>query len=413
MAAPFTGVTIASYNANPPADDGSAVASNRVTWAGQKTKLTDPLKTAIESINTNLLTAFGKVVGGAGVTTTAISYAVGVSDQGKLVKVTGAGGITITTPDATAVNPFVFALLNNSTGSIVLDGSGTQTVDGALTITIPAGSGAFVFTDGTNWFTAGQNYTRGLPPQSSFKSLSIKVASNTTVTVASDYVTMYDSSGVGLTLAVSGTIDLGSNGAVNKLDAGTIAVNTWYAIWAIAKADGTQGCLASASFTAPTLPSGYTFKARIGAVQTINGSATLYGTWQFGKRAQYVVGLAQTAVTPVIASGSGGTYSATTPTLTSSSVARFVPTTASEIHLYVANSTAGSGAANILVAPSTAYGGTNNGPTGSNGMLYPVWDATGASQMKMASIILETTSIAWASSAAGLVIACNGWTDNI
>lgn len=160
MANPYTSVTVTSYNSNPPADDGSAVPSNRVQWATHKTKIGDPLKTAIEAINTNVNTAIAKLSGGAGILSTATSYTVVAGDQGKTIKAT-ASGITITTPDATVVTaPFKFNVLNLSSGDITLDGSGTQTVDGATTITIPAGSGVAVDTDSSNWFTDGQNFSR-------------------------------------------------------------------------------------------------------------------------------------------------------------------------------------------------------------------------------------------------------------
>src|ERR1041385_296022 len=144
MAAPYTPQAISGYNPTPPADDGSQVVSNRMTWAGVKTELNDPIKTLAESINTAVGTAFGKVIGGVGVTSTAISYAVVAADQGKLVRAT-ASGITITTPDATDVGaPFVFAINNNSSGTITLDGSGTQTIDGSLAATVAAGAGMIV-----------------------------------------------------------------------------------------------------------------------------------------------------------------------------------------------------------------------------------------------------------------------------
>lgn len=156
MGAPYTSVSVSNYNANPPADDGSQTEANRVKWATIKTKLTDPPKTAIESINTNVAAAFGKVVGGAGVTSTAISYQVLSTDQSKLVRASAAG-ITITTPDATGVtSPFAFGVVNDSTGDITLDGSGSQTIDGETALTLGPGDGVLLFTDGSNWFAIGQ-----------------------------------------------------------------------------------------------------------------------------------------------------------------------------------------------------------------------------------------------------------------
>lgn len=250
------------------------------------------------------------------------------------------------------------------------------------------------------------------PPQAAFKNLSIKVATTTTVAVAADAVITTDGT-LSQNTAVSATINLGTNGAANALDTGTIATNSWYAIWVIAKADGTTAGLASLSATAPTMPTGYTYKARVGWVRTINASATLYGTWQLGRRAQYVVGLAQTTVIPVIGSGVTGTFSTTAPTLSAASVAGLVPSTASRISVIASNQWTGTTVSNILVAPSTSYGGANNGPAGVNGQFYPIYVVNGASISVSADILLEGTSIGWCASNAGGAIGCLGWEDNI
>lgn len=158
MASPFTSTTVTNYNANPPADDGSAVAANQVKWSTIKTKLSDPLNTFASAVNSALTSAFAKLIGSAGILSTGISYSVLSADQGKLIKAT-ASSITITTPDATDVqSPFSFSVLNNSSGSVTVDGFSAQTVDGAASITVPAGGGVRLETDGTNWFTDGQNF---------------------------------------------------------------------------------------------------------------------------------------------------------------------------------------------------------------------------------------------------------------
>ena len=50
----YSEVTVSGYNASPPPDDGSTGASNQVTWAAIKTKLTDPLNTAIAAVDDNV-----------------------------------------------------------------------------------------------------------------------------------------------------------------------------------------------------------------------------------------------------------------------------------------------------------------------------------------------------------------------
>lgn len=59
---PYTTQSISGYNATPPADDGSQVASNQVEWAKHKTKIGDPIKTLSESINSAMVTAGAKLV---------------------------------------------------------------------------------------------------------------------------------------------------------------------------------------------------------------------------------------------------------------------------------------------------------------------------------------------------------------
>lgn len=49
---PYSPVTITGYNSNPPPDDGTQVAANEIVWANIKAKLSDPLKTAIDAMQT-------------------------------------------------------------------------------------------------------------------------------------------------------------------------------------------------------------------------------------------------------------------------------------------------------------------------------------------------------------------------
>ena len=62
MTNPYTPVTVTGYNSSPPPDNGSTGTDNQLTWAKHKTKLGDPLKTALESVNTNVTSAFATAV---------------------------------------------------------------------------------------------------------------------------------------------------------------------------------------------------------------------------------------------------------------------------------------------------------------------------------------------------------------
>ncbi len=157
MGALYPGTSVSGYNSNPPPDDGTTVSTNLITWAGIKSKVGDPLNTFAGSVDSNITSAFGKTLDGATVVATGTNYAATAADQGRLIKAT-ASGITITTPDAGTVNaPFMFAVNNQSTGTITLAGNATnsQTVDGLTSQTIQSGGSLIVKTDGTNWFTIG------------------------------------------------------------------------------------------------------------------------------------------------------------------------------------------------------------------------------------------------------------------
>lgn len=84
--------------------------------------------------------------------------------------------------------------------------------------------------------------------------------------IDADEIILQDSNGVPFRAAsVNGTVDITASG-VDGLDTGSEASATWYFIHIIAKPDGTVDSLLSLSSTAPTMPSGYTFKALVGAI---------------------------------------------------------------------------------------------------------------------------------------------------
>lgn len=65
------------------------------------------------------------------------------------------------------------------------------------------------------------------------------------------------------------------------LDTGSKAISTWYHCFAISKADGTADFLFSTSPTAPTMPSGFINKKRIGSIST-DSSGNIIGFYQVG-----------------------------------------------------------------------------------------------------------------------------------
>lgn len=404
MGAPFSKPTISNYNYNAPTDDGAETSANQVTWAKHKTKLADPIKTLAEAIADATETAFGNVVGGAGVTTASSDYTVLAGDQGKLVKVTASA--TITTPDATSVgSPFVFAVSNIHTSGITLDGSGSQTIDGVASIVIPSGFGVILYTDGTNWFTTGQNFVTAQPVASTFKNLVITNNAgtpNSKVDISADEIVVATSTGIAYRVSsVSLTIDAGTNGA-NGLDSGGLANSTMYYEWVIYDpTTGTVAGLLSTSSSSPTLPSGYTAKARVGARPT-NGSAQFHRVTQKGKKAQYIVSASVTTALPSIISGANG--DAGVPTWVAGSVSSRVPSTAATISIVAVNLSS----FGLICAPNNLYG-SNSSTTNPPPINIPAASNAAAT----ATFQLESTNIYYACGGSSAGVNCLGWEDNI
>lgn len=422
MGSPYTTVAVADYNLNPPSDDGAQTPANEINWSKHKTKLGDPLKTAIEAINTNVGSAFGKVAGG----TTIVSddYTVLASDQGKLIVQTGTGK-TITTPVAATVqSPFRFGVVNaHASGNLTLDGNASETIDGASSIVIPPGRGVIVETDGTNWRTHGQNwldtfYTRR-PIAGGYRNLRITVTSATAVDVDADAITLENSDGESYRAKnVDLTLGMGSTGA-NGRDAGSEAADEWYSVWVIYNptTDTVAGLLVDKDTAegSITMPSGYTFKARVGWVRN-DGSSNLYRTIQKGNVAVYVVGTNPTAPRS-LASGTAGNP-VTGPTWLTVSVSGVVPPSAAEIMLRLGSVALVSASdENSAAAPNNSYGvvtsSTNMPPLTLGGTNNPDGSDPSYRVSILGRFMLESTNVYYASDDSSSFLHCLGWTDNL
>ena len=339
--AKYTSVSISGYNATPPSDDGTVSEANKVKWSTEKTKLTDPLKTAIESINTNIVSALD-----VGPTALVTNTTLGTSHYGDFIQVSGAG-VTLTLTDAATLGSgwYCEVINTDSTNTVTIGrATGADTINGtaanisllpyqAISVFVNAAANGFIatvkrthstrfdFSDGSlsgglpfegttaDGFettltvvdpTADQTAT--LPDATGTVSLSdpivasakaLKITNNATnpnyqIDITADSIVLENASSVSLKLATwSVTVDITASGA-NGLDTGAEANSTWYYIWAIYDGTNKRG-LISASATAPTLPSGYTYKALIGAWYNDSGG-NLVGGVQLGKEFYYKAG---------------------------------------------------------------------------------------------------------------------------
>lgn len=329
----------------------------------------------------------------------------------------GSGLIRLTVASTTGLTTGQTKVVSGVTGTTEANGTWVLTVIDGTHVDLQGSTFANVWVSGgvvggaveeillgQGLSVSGNTMVAAPAPAGNFKNLVIKVASNTTATVAADFVTTFNGTSSFRTTAVSCTINFASTGALG-LDTGSIAAATWYAIWVDVKDDSTTTCTASLQFTANgtftgNLPSGYTHYARVGAVRTAAGVAQLIGTWQFGRQARYIIGLAQCAAFPAIGITSGTSFN-------TFSISNFVPSTASIIGVVAgAHTTNAQGAITGNSGTSTTSFITNPSPiTGYSG--------TGAFLSMSGNIFLESTSIFAAVQSGALSVFATGWEDNI
>ena len=230
------------------------------------------------------------------------------------------------------------------------------------------------------------------------------------VSVSANELSLESASGAYVTLknislsATSGN----SSGAANSLDTGSWAYSTWYNLFVIYNpTTQTSALLWSLSATAPTMPSGYTYFARIGANKTQSATSYFFlGGNQRDKTFRYLLAPGSNVTSiPLMASGAAGSIS--TPTWVSVATGSFVPATAPIIAIG-GMSAAG---ATIMVAPSASYGAL-----GSLTITAPyVVSATSGTtpNNSVTNITLESTSLYWCNNSASSSLFCFGWEDNL
>lgn len=242
-------------------------------------------------------------------------------------------------------------------------------------------------------------------PPLAFKNLQASATgTSANVSVSADMLSLFNTAFSCVNArSVSLTINSAASGA-NGLDTGTVAASTWYSIWVIYNGTTVAGLL-STSATAPTMPSGYTYKTRIGWTYT-DATANKYpfGFTQRGRTVQYLVGAGTNITTPrLIASGVNGASGVGTITWVSASVSNFVPSTATRIAV-----TVGGGSAAVNLAPNGSYGSYDSG----NGFVSTTTNS-GANNHQNSWLTLESTNISIASGSSTAKWTCTGWEDNL
>lgn len=230
------------------------------------------------------------------------------------------------------------------------------------------------------------------------------------VTATADSLCLKNSANEQVVLnAVSVTPSLAASGA-NGLDTGASVASTWYSVWVIWNGTTVAGLL-SLSSTSPTMPLGYTHKARVGWVRT-DGSANKYplSFIQAGRRVRYKVATgSNVAALPVLGAGNSGGYTAGSTAWaapTAISVLNFVPATAAAIEIALNTN----GTFSSVAAPNAQYAGDGSAV---NPPPVIVRNAGAQINSQQAVLALESSNIYWGSDGASNRILCVGWEDSL
>lgn len=293
-------------------------------------------------------------------------------------------------------------IVNNAAGAF----SVTCKTSGGSGVSVATGTRQSVYGDGTNIAASSSAPTQqGVVAQfSNLKSSATGLSS--IVLITADEIMLQAAASVYLTVrAVNLSLNLAGSGA-NGIDTGTSAANTWYYLYVISNGT-TTAALASLSSTAPTMPGGYTYKARVGSIRT-DGTANKFplSFSQAGRRIQWKLGPGSNLVAlPSLAVGIQG--SPTTPTWVSVSVSSATPPTATTIFV---NAHMGSLGKGIIVAPNSNYGSymsTTATPP------IAISASTNMNMCASASMALESANIFYASDDTAGSAVCNGYEDSL
>jgi hypothetical protein len=149
----YSSQSISGYNSSPPSDDGTQSESNKTKWATVKTKLGDPVKSAVEAINSALVTALDQSVRSVSASDSTVA-----GDHNRTIQIasTITASITISLGDAaTMAAGYIVTVANQSNVACVVDRvTASNTINGSTSsISIaPLESITFIVNSATNGY---------------------------------------------------------------------------------------------------------------------------------------------------------------------------------------------------------------------------------------------------------------------
>ncbi len=144
-------------------------------------------------------------------------------------------------------------------------GGSSQLSDLADINSATQGRGRLLASDGTSFHSIAGGDGTGIFPYAGqgYENLVI-TNSTTTATITADRLVLRNVAGSPFLVgSVNVTANITVSGA-GGLDTGVEGSSTWYAVWVIAKEDGTKAGLLSLSSTSPTMPATYVYRKRVG-----------------------------------------------------------------------------------------------------------------------------------------------------
>lgn len=136
-------VSVANYNDNPPPDNGSTGVSNKPVWAVVKSEIGDPVKTAVEDINTGMVNVIGTTYSRSS------NSNIVAANYSDFIICSGTFSQTFAASSALGANWRCY-IVNKSTGIVTLTPNGAETINGSGSLKLFAGAGGMVTTDGSN-----------------------------------------------------------------------------------------------------------------------------------------------------------------------------------------------------------------------------------------------------------------------
>ena len=261
--------------------------------------------------------------------------------------------------------------------------------------------------DGTDFVVIDQLPAIPINIQGAFKNLvSSATGLSSVVSVSADELVLESNLNTYQTLRGVSVSPSFANSGANGLDIGAAnsqAASTFYSVWVIWNGTTTAGLL-SQSATSPTMPSGYTHKARTGWVRTdATGNKYPLSFTQQGRSCQYkVAGGSNVTSLPIVANGSQGTVGSVGVLVLSSAIS--IPATAAKVKL----SLFVSGNSTIQVSPNSNMSLAASSPA--------ITVSTSTTTLSlMAELTLESSGIYYAGNASSVNCTASlyGWEDNL